>query len=70
VIGFDDVPVSAYARPALSTFNQRTRESARTIAGMLMQIMETENNGDAPSQLIKAEFISRGSHGPAPREVS
>jgi LacI family transcriptional regulator len=65
VIGFDDVPVSAYARPALSTFNQRTRESARTIAGMLMQVMETDGGG-VPSQLVKAEFVPRGSHGPAP----
>ena len=65
VIGFDDVPVSAYAHPALSTFNQHARESARTLADMVIDLLEGGGSG-VRSRLIMPEFVSRGSHGPAP----
>ncbi len=65
VIGFDDLPIAAYARPALSTFDQHARESAATIAGMVTDMLD---NGpqSVTSRLIKPEFAARASHGPAP----
>ena len=65
VIGFDDLPVSAYANPPLTTFDQHARESAAIVAGMI-----TDQLGNRPEavrpRLIAPEFALRGSHGPAP----
>ena len=66
VIGFDDLPIAAYAQPALSTFDQHTRESAATIAGMVTDMLDKGPEG-VRSRLIKPEFAARASHGPAPR---
>jgi len=68
VIGFDDEPESAYASPGLSTFAQRMRESARIVAGMIVDRIELGAQAVAP-RLVQPEFIARGSHGPAPRET-
>jgi LacI family transcriptional regulator len=65
VIGFDDVPVSAYSTPPLSTFDQRARQSANLVADMIVAAIE--GGSDAPTpRLVQAEFVARGSHGPAP----
>ena len=66
VIGFDDLPIAAYARPALSTFDQHARESAATIAGMVTDMLDKGPQSVTP-HLIKPEFAARASHGPAPR---
>ncbi len=66
VIGFDDLPIAAYAQPALSTFDQHTRESAATIAGMVTDMLD-KGPESVTSRLIKPEFAARASHGPAPR---
>lgn len=65
VIGFDDIIGAAHATPPLSTFqpyNQRLgRSAAHTLADLLA------GSAKAPVQILeKAEFVSRGSHGPAP----
>lgn len=67
VVGFDDVPVAAYANPGLSTFDQHARESAGIVADMVTGMLE---RGVAASQsrLIRPQFQARGSHGPAPKE--
>ncbi len=65
VIGFDDLPISAYAQPALSTFDQHARESAAVIAGMVTDILDKGPQSVTP-RLIKPEFAARASHGPAP----
>ena len=65
VIGFDDLPISAYAQPALSTFDQHARESAAVIAGMVTDLLDKGPQAVA-SRLIKPEFTARASHGPAP----
>lgn len=66
VIGFDDVPVSAYSNPPLSTFDQRARQSASQVADMLVAAIE--NGTDAPTpRLVQPDFVARGSHGPAPK---
>lgn len=65
VIGFDDLPVAAYASPALSTFDQHTRESARIVGSMVIDLLDKGPEA-VPSRLIRPEFVPRGSHGPAP----
>lgn len=64
VIGFDNVPVASFTDPPLSTFDQHARESARAVADMVADLVD----GDGPPRtaLAKADFVSRGSHGPAP----
>ncbi len=66
VIGFDDLPIAAYAQPALTTFDQHARESAATIAGMVTDILD-KGPQSVSARLIKPEFAARASHGPVPR---
>lgn len=66
VIGFDDVPIAAFADPPLSTFDQAARESAATVAGMVIDVLE-RGPGQVESRCIEPGFIARASHGPAPR---
>ncbi len=65
VIGFDDLPIAAYARPALTTFDQHARESAATIAGMVTDMLD-KGPETVTSRLVQPEFVLRNSHGPAP----
>jgi LacI family transcriptional regulator len=65
VIGFDDVPVSAYSRPPLSTFDQRARQSANAVADMIVAALGNGAEAVEP-RLVQPAFVSRGSHGPAP----
>jgi len=65
VIGFDDLPVAAYAAPPLSTFAQRMVESAEIVADMIVDRLEGGPRAVAP-RLIEPQFIARASHGPAP----
>lgn len=64
VIGFDNLPVSAYAKPALSTFDHEPGVSAAHVASMLANQIDTP---EAPKEtlLAPARFIPRSSHGPA-----
>jgi LacI family transcriptional regulator len=65
VIGFDDVPVAAYANPPLTTFDQHARESAAVVAGMITKLLDNPAATVSP-HLITPEFVLRSSHGPAP----
>jgi LacI family transcriptional regulator len=65
VIGFDDLPLAAYAAPPLSTFAQRMVESAEAVADMIVDRLEHGPQAVAP-RLIESPFIARASHGPAP----
>ncbi len=65
VIGFDNVPIAAYASPALSTFDQHTRESAGIVGDMIIDLLE-KGPAAVQSRLITPDFVARGSHGPAP----
>lgn len=69
VVGFDDVPVAAYASPGLSTFDQHARESAGIVADMVTGMLERGVEA-VQSRLIRPQFQARGSHGPAPAERS
>jgi LacI family transcriptional regulator, galactose operon repressor len=65
VIGFDDLPVAAYAAPPLTTFAQRMTESAEIVADMIVDRLEHGPQAVAP-RLIESAFVARASHGPAP----
>jgi len=64
VVGFDDLPAAAWAPPGLTTFDQRTRETAIELAHTLVEIID----GDTAEQhrLLCPHLVARGSHGPAP----
>ncbi|MGF6233195.1 LacI family transcriptional regulator [Inquilinus ginsengisoli] len=66
VVGFDDVPIAAYARPPLSTFDQDIERSAAVIAGMVVDVIEKGFDGVQP-RLAEVKFVDRASHGPAPK---
>ncbi|GGK18799.1 LacI family DNA-binding transcriptional regulator [Salinarimonas ramus] len=65
VIGFDNLPVSSFARPGLTTFDARIHECGVDVARMLLDVIA---NGPAAVEprLVAADFIARDSHGPAP----
>jgi LacI family transcriptional regulator len=65
VIGFDDVPVSPYSRPPLSTFDHRARQSANEVADMIVATLANGVEAMEP-RLVQATFVARGSHGPPP----
>ena len=64
VIGFDNLPVSAYAKPGLSTFNHEPGLSGARVAEMLASQIETPD-GPRENILAPVRFVPRGSHGPA-----
>lgn len=68
VIGFDNLPAAEWVRPALTTFDQRVRETARTLGNRLVDLIDgTSGSGDAPARhLLEATLMRRASHGPAP----
>lgn len=68
VVGFDNITAAAYAPPGLTTFEARTRESAREIAGMLVEVIEKKPTA-ALTRLIEPKLVARASHGPAPDHV-
>jgi LacI family transcriptional regulator len=67
VIGFGDIPGAQYAQPALSTFDQHARQCGRMVADMV--ISRIEGGELRLSRLMEADFVPRGSHGPAPSRL-
>lgn len=65
VTGFDNVPMSACAGPGITTFDPRIRDSAVGIADLVVRSIDGGTD-DIASSAIKAKFVARGSHGPAP----
>lgn len=65
VVGFDNITAAAYAPPGLTTFEARTRDSAREIAGMLIEVIEKQP-AEPPTRLVAPKLVARASHGPAP----
>ncbi len=68
VVGFDNINAAAYAPPGLTTFEARTRDSARLAAGMLIDLIEKQP-AEPPTRLIAPELVLRASHGPAPTSL-
>ena len=67
VVGFDNITAAAYAPPGLTTFEANTRESARAIAGMLVEVIE-KRPAEPLHRLIRPKLVARASHGPVPDE--
>lgn len=68
VVGFDNIAAAAYAPPGLTTFEARTRESAREIAAMLVEVIERKQ-AEPLTRLIAPKLVARASHGPVPDTV-
>ncbi|ASJ74143.1 substrate-binding domain-containing protein [Granulosicoccus antarcticus] len=64
VIGYDNIPESAYAKPGLTTFDQSTQDTARQMAALLANILDGQTG--ITQTMIEPILIKRGSHGPAP----
>lgn len=60
VMGFDDIPMSAYTHPPLSTVRQDTHKAGELLVENLLKLVEGEV---IESQLLPAELIVRGSCG-------
>ncbi len=65
VVGFDNITPAAYAPPGLTTFDAKTRDSARQIAGMLVEVIE-KRPVEPIQKLIRPTLVLRASHGPVP----
>nr|WP_280870945.1 substrate-binding domain-containing protein [Labrys sp. LIt4] len=65
VVGFDNVPMAAYAHPPLTTFDQNIRESGRIAGDMVIARIEQGEAG-IRTLLLEPKLELRASHGPAP----
>jgi DNA-binding LacI/PurR family transcriptional regulator len=63
VVGYDDSPLSATSRPALTTVRQDVTAKGRLAAGMLVDVIDGK---PAKSQLLPVTLVVRDSTGPAP----
>lgn len=61
VIGFDDIPMSAFTNPTLSTIHLPVEQNARNAARLLLQRIRRFNTGEARTVMEQAMFIERGS---------
>lgn len=68
VVGFDNITAAAYAPPGLTTFEARTRESAREVAGILVEVIEKKSETPI-TRLIAPKLVARASHGPVPETI-
>jgi LacI family transcriptional regulator len=65
VVGFDNVPMAAYANPPLTTFDQNIRDSGR-IAGEMVVARVEQGEAGIKTLLMEPSLVLRSSHGPAP----
>lgn len=68
VVGFDNITASAYAPPGLTTFEANTRDTAREMAGLLVDVIE-KHPVEPIQKLIRPTMVARASHGPAPSHL-
>lgn len=66
VVGFDNITAAAYAPPGLTTFEAKTRDAAREIAGILVEVIE-KTPTEPIQRLIRPTLVPRASHGPVPK---
>lgn len=65
IVGFDDMEVAAYVRPALTTVRQPTEELGRKALELLLTMIEGEVPCDpCPRLVLEPELIIRDSCGP------
>jgi DNA-binding LacI/PurR family transcriptional regulator len=65
IVGFDDVAVAAYIRPALTTVRQSIEKIGEEAVKLLLDIVEQKSIPDPlPHLLLEPELVIRGSCGP------
>ncbi len=65
IIGYDDVRIAGYVRPALTTVRQPIEEIGRRAVEMLVGMVRGEATGDTlPHVLLEPELVIRDSCGP------
>lgn len=60
VIGFDDIEVSSYVKPALTTIKQNKKKMGESATKLLMSMMEKSNKNSSPI-ILPVELIERDS---------
>lgn len=66
VTGYDDIPLSAFADPPLTTFSQQTARAGERVAEMLLQLIGGARPEDL-QEMHEAIFVQRASDGPPNR---
>ncbi|MEP2783464.1 MAG: LacI family DNA-binding transcriptional regulator [Pseudoruegeria sp.] len=65
VVGFDDIDLAPYFRPALTTIHQDRRRIGRIAAETLLSCLSTPQNTDSKFRhVVPVELVERGSTGP------
>lgn len=67
IIGYDDVPLVQYLRPALTSVRQPIFEISRQVINMLQALID-DGNIPEPQVLMKTRLIVRDSCGPPPTD--
>lgn len=69
IVGFDDMEVASYVRPALTTVRQPMEELGREAVDLLLRMIDGEVFSDPwPHLFLEPELIIRDSCGPAPQQ--
>lgn len=66
VIGFDDIELSRYVYPPLTTVGQSIRELGESAAQLLLSRIATPRSGDAEQRIVAPRIVMRESTGPRP----
>jgi LacI family transcriptional regulator, repressor for deo operon, udp, cdd, tsx, nupC, and nupG len=68
VVGFDDIELSEYYIPALTTIRQDRTELGRRSAETLLDLLNDDRGAgpDGKVHLVDVELIARASTGPVP----
>jgi len=73
IVGFDNIPYSAYISPALTTFNQPKFKMGQEAAGMLLNVLETptdQNPNFSTQRSILGKILIRKSAGVPPTRIN
>lgn len=70
VVGFDNINISAYTDPPLTTFEQPKYQLGSAAAGMMMKLLDSSSDGGAPAQpenrILRGKLVVRQSSAPPP----
>jgi DNA-binding LacI/PurR family transcriptional regulator len=70
VVGFDNINISAYTHPPLTTFEQPKYQLGSAAAGMMMKLLDTSSDGGSPVQpenrILRGKLVVRRSSAPPP----
>ncbi|MFV3406481.1 MULTISPECIES: LacI family DNA-binding transcriptional regulator [Pseudomonas] len=66
VIGFDDIELSRYVYPALTTVGQSIRELGESAAALLLSRITAPRRGETEQRIVAPRLVLRESTGPRP----